>query len=224
MADLIRNHPALLFAIILAWVTYGAFDTEPPKAKGGEKPGEIEAVMLATRSASARPTKVRSPFAPWLEPPEPGRSSALPQPGQWLIDPIASARDTITATHEELGPLHLLAGLLQRSVFPGLGSADDLLATLEELARVRLPREAMRPSFTLTLEAVLGLPGGGGRARISGRDVQVGDEIPGVDPVSPPRLVGVSGQRALIDHRSEQFVLDLGLSPSASFGPTLPDG
>jgi hypothetical protein len=222
MGDLIRNHPAMAGILILGWLTYGPYSTEPPQAKGATKPQVISQENLTTRPAGLRAVSIRSPFQPELEPPEPGRSDDLPAAGMWLVNPVESALGAYQVTHPGAGPLHVLATLVSRGFVPG-GSAVELAFQTQRSVggSIALPGNGDIPEFSLALESMLAFGGGNGRARISGQDVLVGEELYGFDPVSPPRLLEVQGLTVVVEHRGEEVVLDLDRNRTALFGPNV---
>lgn len=223
MGNLLKKHPALIFALLLGWLTYGSFDTEAQQAKGAQQPDSIDRVVLATRAQGVRAERLSSPFQPGLEPPTPGTASALPPLGAWLVDPLVSARSAAsTVTPGRLGPHDLMGTLLLRCRLPAVAGLTVVGRASGLLRGARLPDSGNQPSFELALESALAFSRGGGRARINGRDVIVGDELPGFDPVSPPVLLDVSGTTVTIEHRGLEVVLDLDTRRKALFGPQPP--
>jgi hypothetical protein len=222
MGDLIRSHPALVGILILGWLTYGPYSTEPPQAKGATKPNVISQENLVTRPAGLRAVSIRSPFQPEVEPPEPGRSNDIPAAGMWLVKPLESALDAYQVTHPGAGPLHVLATLASRGFVPGGSAVEVAFQTHRALGgSIVLPGNGDIPEFSLTLESMVAFGGGNGRARISGQDVLKGEELYGFDPVSPPRLLEVQGLSVVVEHRGEEVALDLDRNHTALFGPNV---
>ncbi|RKY22134.1 MAG: hypothetical protein DRQ55_01985 [Planctomycetota bacterium] len=222
MGNLIRNHPGLLVVLLLMYFTYGPYSAEMEAAKAGKKPESIDPVFMATRPAGARAATVLSPFVLDDTPPEPGRRSELPPAGAWLVDPLASARQAWEVTHSDGGPLHVLTAMAWRQGLVGSRALERCSDFDQLLDEVELPGGGMVPSFTLTLESLVAFSDGGGLARISGRDVRVGDEIPGFDPLSAPRLRSVRGLSVVIEYRGAELTLDLDQHPMGQFGPDPP--
>ena len=64
----------------------------------------------------------------------------------------------------------------------------------------------------LVLEAVL-LTRTGGSARLAGRNVALGEVIPGIEPDEPPVLIGLESTMATVAWRERVYVLELGARP-----------
>lgn len=187
MVDLLKRFGHVIAAIAIAWYGYSALDA----GKGGfgspPKPLRIPQSALPLRAPDeALEVKGDCFFRPWS-----------PYGPEYSQEAIAAKRRA--AQEQEEAAIK--------------AKRDARIKEREKAAKTRAAAEkasgatAFRP-FTLLLESVLQLPGGG-VARISGRTVRVGEKITGLDAKAPPVLAAVSGTTAEIDYRGERIVLDI---------------
>ncbi|MCB9899559.1 MAG: hypothetical protein H6825_16250 [Planctomycetes bacterium] len=73
--------------------------------------------------------------------------------------------------------------------------------------------------FELRLNSVVDFGQGMGTANISGHTVNVGQDVPGLDPDSPPRLLAIEGPAALVEHRGTYHLLDMRGTRAIFIGP-----
>jgi len=204
----IRRHAATIAAVVLVWMAYSDLSQDDGLAKAKDKAdlAAIDARFMTTRGPDFVLAPVRDPIGinqPQLEPAkEPEPEVVVP-----VVEPIVVQYSPDEVARAWAGAF---AGLTAQA-FEGLRDWDPLGVKQRE---VEIVEESLPDvEFTLHLEATLG-KGSNGIARVSGRIVNVGEAIVGLDPYAPPVLRSVNGSSAVLVHRGEVYLMDLDHVPS----------
>jgi hypothetical protein len=209
----LRQHAAIIAAIILIWLTHSdltAADGEK-KAKAKTKLAGITAGYLEQRDPDVPLDWVRDPIGiiradtpPKADSKQPDRGAAA---SKSATDVVASSPAVTYSPDDVAQAWSQAASQLATDAVRGLKGWDPF-GFKARAAKAGAEPELPQAHFSLVLDATLG-QGNGGTARISGRSVAVGEVIPGMDPDTPPVLKRVEGSSVVILYRGELLFLDL---------------
>ncbi len=249
--DFVKQHIALLVAGFVLWFTYGRLSEEDASAADRKKLEGIGQRYLAVRADDAPVPRLVDPYRftdleDELEEPSTGDApeddegdmdasrsqDARPAGGRAPGTPVGSVaasaggpRGTSTAAGSAGAPsTGPRGGSPAGAGATGRGGEGDGPAGPGVDVVVASVVEGLPPMTgpaRFWVEAVLTVPGGGA-ARVCGRNVAVGEEIPGVDDGAPPVLVSVTGTHAVVRYRGDDLVVALD-APAVVVEPPPPE-
>jgi len=222
MIDLVRRHVVILASVVLGWSGYSFYDagSAKPEAQAKGQMTEIGAKFLALRDPAVRFEISSDPYR-FDHPAERPAGHA----------PTAAA----SAAHADAGWDDGFVGPVLPPPTPPLSQADLVIALAgalrlanEALARGSVPGAAAsgapgapveppRAGFVLVLQSTLDMRTGG-QARINGRTVEEGDEMPFLDALDPPVLERVQGSSIVVSHDGQEYLVDLLENPVLQVG------
>jgi hypothetical protein len=190
VTDFVKQHAALIVATILIWFSWSHLSEEGKKgSKEKARLVPIAASYLDIRPLDAAPFDLADPYRmAELFPEKASPDDAAEQEGDDEGGKGTGDEPPVIGTR-------------------AAGTARQSKGRVEVLSERPPPRPV-----SLWVDAVLAVPGAA-TARVCGRTVAVGEEIPGVDEEDPPRLLAVGDLSVEISYRGRSYSLSLDDEP-----------